>query len=256
MSRAGLVSLVLCFLFIGLATSAPLAERLSSLAERYDDYINLGGREFDMANPEYTKREYLSTFHNRGFDLLGEESIKREYDLSSLDARDIEELEHEYIKRDDSDVHMLYRRRSIFTKIRDGFRKLGRAMKKGFHKVKEGFQKAGRAIKKGFQKVGTFIKKTAAKVAKFGLKIVAAVASVAAKVVKFIPGVGTGISMALKGVAIGTNAASNKIHANLGKLDKVTKGLDYVINPMSSVAKAAGKAKGGKAAGIVSSLFL
>lgn len=29
---------------------------------------------------------------------------------------------------------------------------------------------------------------------------------------------------------MGANIASNKIHTNLGKLNKVVKGLDYVIN--------------------------
>jgi hypothetical protein len=282
MSRAGLVSFILFSLFIGLATAAPLAERLSSLAERYDAYDNdfiarslaiLGDREFEIAGPEYTKREYLSIFDDREFDVADDEYTKRDYDLSVFEERDFEELE--YTKRDDSDVHMLYRRRSIFTKIRDAFRKAGRAIKKGFQKVgaglkkaghaiksgfqkaghamKAGFQKAGKALKKGFQKVGKFIKTTGAKIAKFGLKLVAAAASVASKVLKFIPGVGTALSMAVKGVAIGANAASNKIHANLGKLGKVDKGLDYVISPMGSAAKAAGK--GSKAMGVVSSLL-
>jgi hypothetical protein len=241
MSRAGLVSLVLFSLFIGLVTSAPLAERLSSLAERYDNYDNdfairslaiLDDRDFDIADPEYTKREYLSMLDEREFDIVDDEYSKREYDLTVFDERDFEELEH--TKRDNSDVHMLYRRRSIFTKIKDGFKK------------------AGRAIKKGFQKVGTFIKKTGAKIAKFGLKLVAAAASVASKALKFIPGVGTALGMAVKGVAMGANAASNKIHANLGKLGKVTKGLDYVINPLGSLAKG----KGGKAGKALSSILL
>jgi hypothetical protein len=242
MSRAGLVSLILFSLFIGLVTSAPLAERLSSLAERYDDYDNdfaarslarLDHREFDIADPEYTKREYLSAFDEREFDIVHDEYSKREYDLTVFDERDFEELE--YSKRDDSDPHMLYRRKSVFTKIKDDFKK------------------AGSAIKKGFQKVGTFIKKNGAKIAKFGLKVYAAAASVASKALKFIPGVGTALSTAVKGLAIGANAASDKIHANLGKLGKVDKGLNYVINPFSSTAKAAGKKN--KAAGVVSSLL-
>lgn len=89
-------------------------------------------------------------------------------------------------------------------------------------------------MKKGFQKVGHFIKTTGAKIAKFGLKLYSAVATVASKVAKFIPIIGQPLSMAMKGAAMGANIASNKIHANLGKLDKVSKGLDYVISPLGT----------------------
>jgi hypothetical protein len=203
MSRAGLVSFVFFFLFVGLATSVPLAERPSSLVERHDDY----GIDFAARS--------LAILDDREFDIADFEYTKREYDLSGLDERNLEDSE--YTKRDDSDVHMLYRRKSIFTKI------------------KQGFQKAAHAVK-------TFVQHTGAKIAKFGLKLVAAGASVVSKALKFIPGVGTGLSMAVKGVAMGANAASNKIHANLGgKLGKVSKGLDDVINPFGAAANAAGK---------------
>ncbi|PPQ98186.1 hypothetical protein CVT26_003232 [Gymnopilus dilepis] len=125
-----------------------------------------------------------------------------------------------------------------FEKVKQGFQKAGSAIKHGFqkfgHMVKTGFQKAGHAIKKGFQKVGNWIKTTGAKVAKFGLKVYSAVASVASKVVKFIPIIGQPLSMAMKGASMGANIASNKIHADLGKLDKVAKGLDYVISPIGT----------------------
>jgi hypothetical protein len=265
MSRAGLVFFVLFSLLIGLATSAPLGERLSSLAERSGDYDHdfivrslaiLGAREFDNADPEYTKREYLSILDDRDFDIAEDEYTKREYDLSIFEERDLEGLE--YTKRDDSDVHILYRRESIFTKIKHAFQKAGHAIKKGFqkagHAIKSGFQKVGKVLKKGFQKVGTFIKKTGAKIAKFALKVVAAGASVLSKALKFIPGVGTALGMAVKGVAMGANAASNKIHASLGsKLDKVSKGLDYVISPVGSAAKTA--SKGSKAASTVANIL-
>jgi len=261
MSRAGLVSLILLFLSVGLTISAPVPERVFSLTARFDDYDNdfverslavLVDREFDIVDA----REYLDIF-DRGFD-VGDDEYSFERDMSLLDGREFDE-------RDAPDVQMLYRRRSIFSKIKSafkkigskiksGFKKMGSGIKKGFQKVGSGLKKAGRVLKKGFQKVGKFIKKTAAKVAKVYLKVVSAVASVAAKVVKFIPGVGTGLSMAIKGVAYGANVASDKIHANLGKFGKFTNGLNYVINPMGSAAKAAGK-HGGKAGSVVSSLM-
>jgi len=186
----------------------------------------LEDREFPIGSDEYTK-------------------MQRGYDLSIFDDRDLEEFE--YTKRDNFDVHMLYRRKSIFTKIKQGFQKAGRA-------IKGAFQKAGKAIKTGFQKVGKFIKTTGAKIVKFGLKVVSAVESVAAKAVKLIPGVGPELSTVLKGEAMGTNALSNKIHVNLGKkLDKVSNGLNYIISPLGSTAKAAGKKN--KAIGVVSSLL-
>ncbi|KDR66923.1 hypothetical protein GALMADRAFT_232317 [Galerina marginata CBS 339.88] len=256
MSRAGLVSLMLFFLSVSLVVSAPVPERVLSLAERFDDlnYDNdfvarsldvLVDRELDIAGADFETREYLDMF-DREFPMDDEEYIlKRE--LSTLDAREFDDLEEEYTKRDDSDVHVLYRRKSIFTKIKNAFKKVGSGIKKGFQKV-------GSGLKTGFKKVGGFIKKTVAKVAKVYLKVAAAVATVAAKVVKFIPGVGNGISLALKGYAYGANKASDKIHANIGKLSKFTNGLNYVINPMGSVGKAAGK-HGGKAGKIASSLL-
>ncbi|KDR66908.1 hypothetical protein GALMADRAFT_258798 [Galerina marginata CBS 339.88] len=273
MSRAGLVSLIVFCLFVVLTASAPLPQREPrSLVERFDDYDTdldarslaiIFDREFDTAE-EYSTREYLGLLDDREFDIMDiQPNSKREYDMSILDGRDFDEVEQDYTKREDADVHILHRR-SIFSKIKKAFKKLGHKIKKGFQKVgkgiKKGFQKigkglkkAGGAIKKGFKKVGKFIKKTAGKIAKVALKIGAAVASVAAKVVKFIPGVGTAASLALKGVAMGANAASNKIHANIGKFGKFTKGLDYVINPLGSAAKAAGKS--GKVAGIAKSLL-
>lgn len=109
-------------------------------------------------------------------------------------------------------------------------------------------------LKKGFQKVGHFIKTTGAKIAKFGLKVVSAIASVASKVVKFIPGIGEGLSIAVKGLAKGADIASDKIHAKLGKkLDKAMHGMDYVISPIGTAAKDAGKSVG--AGGVVADLL-
>jgi len=211
MSRTGLLSLTLLFLCICLAVSAPVPERLSNLAERYDDYDN----EFVARSlPMLSGREYNAV----------EELTQREYDLSGFDVRDLEEIGHGYTKRDDSDVHDLYRRKVNGAKIRQEFKKAGAAIKK-------------------------FVKGTVAKVAKVYLKVAAAVATVASKVVKFIPGVGNGVSMALKGAAMGYNAASDRIHANIGKFQKFDNGLNHVISPF-------GASKGSKGAKIAKSLFL
>ncbi|KAF9471645.1 hypothetical protein BDN70DRAFT_887872 [Pholiota conissans] len=165
---------------------------------------------------------------------------------------------------DERELVYLVRRKSIFTKIRDAFRKAGHAIKKGFqkvghaikkgfqkagHAIKKGFQKAGHAIKKGFQKVGHaikhvaqkighgikvaakkvghFIKTTGAKIAKVGLKIISTVQKVASKVVSFIPGVGKVLSKVMDGASAATNAISNRIHVKIGgKLGKAMKGMD------------------------------
>ncbi|KAF8996164.1 hypothetical protein BDQ17DRAFT_1364829 [Cyathus striatus] len=179
--------------------------------------------------------------------------------------------------REDIDQVTLVRRKSIFTKIKEGFQKFGKKVKSGFQKfgqkvksgfqkagqkIKTGFQKAGKAIKTGFQKagnaiktvakkvgngiktaakkVGHFVKTTGAKVAKFGLKIISAAQSIGSKIAKFIPVIGKPISAALKAASTGTNAASNAIHVDLGKkLDKGMKVLDKIRNPVSGAAGAA-----------------
>jgi hypothetical protein len=274
MLRAGFVSLIIIIFFtcIRLSISAPLPERLSSLSKCYGADLAprslaiLGHRELDSEDI-FTKRKYLSIVKDREFTPVHDEYTKRGYDLSIFDDRDLEQFE--YTKGDNSDVHMLYRRKSIFTKIKEGFQKAGRAIKGAFQKagkaiktdfqkagkaMKTGFQKVGKVLKKGFQKVGKFIKTTGAKIVKFGLKVVAAVDSVAAKVVSFIPGVGPELSKVIKYEGKGANALSNKIHANLGKtLDKVSNGLDYVIDPLHSVAKAAGKKN--KAIGVADAIL-
>ncbi|KAF8996163.1 hypothetical protein BDQ17DRAFT_1544896 [Cyathus striatus] len=64
--------------------------------------------------------------------------------------------------REDIDQVTLVRRKSIFTKIKEGFKKLGKKIKSGFQKfgkkVKTGFQKFGKKVKTGFQKAGKAIK--------------------------------------------------------------------------------------------------
>jgi TctA family transporter len=93
-------------------------------------------------------------------------------------------------------------------------------------------------MKKGFQKVGQFIKTTGAKIAKFGLKVVSAAAGVLGTVARFIPGVGSGLSAAFKGVSKGADAASNAIHANLGKkLEKGMKVMNIIEDPIGKSRK-------------------
>ncbi|KAF8888701.1 hypothetical protein CPB84DRAFT_1749436 [Gymnopilus junonius] len=279
-TRAGLASLFLFFAFIGLVASAPLSERPLRFIARYDEYdldlstrsVNiLYGREFDFEGSAIVKRDFdaMSILNDRDFGTEFNEYFERDYDHFTLDPRGFYDLEDEYIKRSNlEDLHLLHRR-SIAAKIRHAFqhafhkvgaafKKAGTAIKKGFQKagtaIKKGFQKVGKVMKKGFQKVGHFIKTTGAKIAKFGLKVVAAVATVVGKVVKFIPGIGQGLSRAAKGLAKGADLASNKIHAKLGKkLEKVSKGMDYVISPIGTAAKAAGKKLG--AGGVVMDLF-
>ncbi|PPQ95678.1 hypothetical protein CVT26_008328 [Gymnopilus dilepis] len=258
MSRAGLLFLIF-FAFIGLVACAPLPERLSDLVQRSDEYFSsLVARAIEKEDPVYSKRSFLPELEVRDFDSDLDEFFRREYDFDLFDERDFEDFEHDFAKRE---VVML-ERRSIFSKIahafKHAFHKVGQAFKKVGHaiahvakKVAHGIvhvaKKVAHGVVKAAKKVGHFIKTTGAKIAKFGLKVVAAAASVASKIVKFIPGVGTAAGMALKGVAIGANKASDKIHANLGKLGKVSNVLNHVINPLGSAAKHMGK--GGKVLG-------
>ncbi|PPQ95679.1 hypothetical protein CVT26_008330 [Gymnopilus dilepis] len=232
MLRAGLFSVFLIFVsFIGSISCAPLPERASlSVVKRQEDLSDFLARELDFADSSvYVKRDYSSVLDDREFD-----------DLSSLlYERDLDELVDELYERDDLYSAPLYRRKSIFTKIKHAFQHAAHAVGHAFHAV-------GHAVVHAAKAVGHFVKTTGKKIAKLGLKIYAAGAAIAAKVVRFIPGIGTGVATALKGVSAGANAASNKIHANLGKFgNKLDHGLNYVINPMGSATKHMGK--GGKA---------
>jgi len=225
MSRVGLFSLFVLLAFFSFSASAPVPSRSFSLAERYgnsDELLKRSldnvfvDREFNTAySTVYNKRDYLSKLDGRDLDEAYGQYTKREFEnLFTLNERDFDDdLESEFTKRD---LQVLQRRSKITRKI-------------------------DHAFKTAAHKVGHFFKTTGAKVAKFGLKVAAAGASVLSKAAKIIPGVGTGISTALKGVATGANAASDKIHANLGKLNKVDKGLNYVINPVGTAGKKLGK---------------
>ncbi|KAF8882927.1 hypothetical protein CPB84DRAFT_1827774 [Gymnopilus junonius] len=236
MFRAGLFSV--CVLFtslIGYVACVPVPGRSSmSLVERYDDLSDalytrslgemLGARDFDARESYvYSKRDYLSLLEDRDLD-----------DLSIFDERDWDDLIYEFTKREDTPIASLYRRRSIFTKIKHAFQHVGHAI--------------GHAVVHAAKAVGHFVKTTGAKIAKVALKVYSAATAVAARVVKFIPGIGTGVSTALKGVSAAENKVSDKIHAKLGKFgNRLDHGLNYVINPFGSAAKHMGK--GGKALG-------
>ncbi|EDR11198.1 uncharacterized protein LACBIDRAFT_293335 [Laccaria bicolor S238N-H82] len=224
MSRAGLVSLVLFFLCITLAASAPLPEYSSSDVEsfvaRSDDYDrDLLTRSLDFDAPEIRE---LSFLRERDFDIGDGTYYKREFVTS--------------------DTAPLYRRSKVTQKINAAFHKAGAA-------IKHGFQKAGTAIKQGVQKavkkVGTFVKNTGAKIAKFGLKVVSAAAGVLSTVSRFIPAVGPGLSAAFKGASAAADAGSNAIHANLGKkLNNGMKALNIIKDPIGAgISAAAKKAK-------------
>jgi len=172
-------------------------------------------------------------------------------ELSFLRERDFDIGDGTYYKREvvTFDTAPLYRRSKITQKIKAAFQKAGAAIKHGFQKLGAGIkkvaQKVGAGIKKAAQKVGTFIKKTGAKIVKFGLKVASAVGGVLSTVSRWIPGVGPGLSAAFKGYSAATNAASNAIHANLGKkLEKGMKVLDIIKDPIGAgISAAANKTK-------------
>ncbi|KIK03996.1 hypothetical protein K443DRAFT_650142 [Laccaria amethystina LaAM-08-1] len=246
MPRAGLVSLIFFFLCVGLASSAPVPERISSniqsFAAGYDHDLDIRFLDFGLLEG----RDNM--FDERDLDLLDDE----------LYARNITPHTEQLYRRTSIGAKIKHAFQKFGQKVKSGFQKAGAAIKKGFQKVgqkiKSGFQKAGTAIKKGFQKfagaamkkgfqkVGQFIKTTGAKIAKFGLKVVSAAAGVLGTVARFIPGVGSGLSAAFKGVSKGADAASNAIHANLGKkLEKGMKVMNIIEDPIGAGLSAAAK---------------
>ncbi|KAF8884566.1 hypothetical protein CPB84DRAFT_153543 [Gymnopilus junonius] len=248
MFRAGLVSLFLFLTLVGLASSVPLSERPYSVIARHENDLaarsiaNLFSRELDFENSIFPKRDSALIFDDRDVGLGYDEHAKRSYGFFGRRS-ELSDSPSVFYKRDGSETHILYRRRSIFTKIRDAFRhafhKIGQGFKKFGQAVKKGFQKAGHAIKTGFQKFGQKVKTG---FQKFGQKVKQGFKKVG-KVLK--KGFQKGLSIAAKGLAKGADIASNKIHASLGKkLDKAMHGMDYVISPIGTAAKAAGKKVG------------
>ncbi|KAF5324280.1 hypothetical protein D9619_011215 [Psilocybe cf. subviscida] len=142
--------------------------------------------------------------------------------------------------REEVEMVVLVRRKSIAAKIRAAFHKVGHAIKHAFQKVGQGIkhvaQKVGQGIKHAAQKVGHFIKTTGAKIAKVGLKIVATVQKVAAKVVGWLPGIGKPLGKIMEGESEGLNKASDAIHAHIGgklgqamhRMDKAQKVVGYI----------------------------
>lgn len=221
-----MIPLLFALLCCVLVRSAPLPEE--SLDRRFTDDLSIFERYWDD----------------------DEELFARE--LASFD-------DEELFARDDlEDAPVLVRRKSIFTKIKNAFKKAGKAIKKGFQKVGEGVKKVakkvgegvkkaakkvGEGVKTAAKKTGQFVKKTGAKIAKFGLQVWSTAQSVAAKAAKFIPGVGKPISAALEAASKGTGLAAHKIPVNLGgKLEKGFKVMDKIKNPVGGAAGAALKA--------------
>ncbi|KAF8200280.1 hypothetical protein BJ912DRAFT_921752 [Pholiota molesta] len=93
--------------------------------------------------------------------------------------------------------------------------------------IKRAAQNVGNRFKSVAQKAGHFFKTYGAKIAKVGLKIAATVTKVASKVVGFIPGVGKVLSKGLARASSAANAASNRIHTDIGgRLGKAMAGMD------------------------------
>ncbi|KDR71715.1 hypothetical protein GALMADRAFT_281608 [Galerina marginata CBS 339.88] len=162
MSRAGLVCLFLCSVYIRLAASAPLAERLSSsaaLEDGYDSVLFIRAREFDTTDLEFITRDHPSMFNSREFRDLENDQYSKRQDSSILYERESDELDHVYTRCDnlEPEFPVLYRR-NIFSKMRDGFRNLGKKVSSSFHsigsKVHGGFQSFGRKTQAGFQTLG------------------------------------------------------------------------------------------------------
>jgi len=153
--------------------------------------------------------------------------------LNSADVGEHRQLAHlhspELVARDEVEMVVLARRKSIAAKIRAAFHHVGHAIHHAFQKVKEG-------IKHAAQKVGHFIKTTGAKIAKVGLKIVATAQKIASKVVGFIPGVGKPLARLMDGESKGLNKLSDAIHAHIGgklgqamhRMDKAQKVVGYI----------------------------
>jgi len=164
--------------------------------------------------------------------------------LNSADVGEHRQLAHlhsqELVARDEVEMVVLARRKSIAAKIRAAFHHAGNAIKHAFHKVGEGIkhaaEKVGQGIKHAAQKVGHFIKTTGAKIAKVGLKIIATAQKIASKVVGFIPGVGKPLARLMDGESKGLNKLSDAIHAHIGgklgqamhRMDKAQKVVGYI----------------------------
>ncbi|KAF8891947.1 hypothetical protein CPB84DRAFT_1748811 [Gymnopilus junonius] len=187
MLRAGLVYLVLFLTFVGLASSAPIPERLSTLVERYDDFNTdffarslaiLVDRDFDGVDPILSKFPSIADLTIRGTCRVIDTDPAR-LQLLLYDERDLDKIEYGYGRYLDEDTRRL---QAAFHKVKEGFQKFGHIMKKGFQKVgqglkkfggmvKSGFQKAGHAIKSGFQKAGHAITSKGGHAIKKGFQI-------------------------------------------------------------------------------------
>jgi hypothetical protein len=135
----------------------------------------------------------------------------------------------ELITREEVEMVVLVRRKSIAAKIRAAFHHVG-------DKIKHAFQKVGQGIVHAAKKVGHFIKTTGAKIAKVALKVVATAQKIASKVVGWIPGIGKPLARVMSAESMGLNKASDAIHAHIGgklgqamhRMDKAQKIVGYI----------------------------
>jgi len=131
-------------------------------------------------------------------------------------------------------------RRNVFSKIKQGFQKLGHAIKSAAQKVGSGIKKAaqkvGGGIKKVAQKVGSGIKKAAQKVGA-GIKKVAQ--KVGSGIKKVAQKVGSGIKKAAQKVGSGIKTAAKKV----GQFMKTTgaKIAKFGLQVVDTVGTAVGK---------------
>lgn len=158
----------------------------------------------------------------------------------------------QYISQKAAPVATTIARRSIFSKIKKGFKKMGNAIKKGVskavNKVKQTAQKVTSSVKKAANKVGNDVKKAAAKVKKFakdygakiakvGLKGVATYYKLASHAAAFIPGIGKPLGRALKAASMAADFASDKIPVKLeGKWAKASGIMNKIKNPLGGAA--------------------
>jgi hypothetical protein len=126
-------------------------------------------------------------------------------------------------------------RRNVFSKIKQGFQKLG-------HAIKSAAQKVGSGIKKAAQKVGGGIKKVAQKV---GSGIKKAAQKVGGGIKKVAQKVGSGIKKAAQKVGAGIKKVAQKVGSGIKKVaQKVGSGIKKAAQKVGSGIKTAAKKVG------------
>jgi len=196
-SRAGLVALFLILISISFVSaipvpiSAPRSEVSSTL--------------LPDSNPSHNGRDV-------------QPSLRGHMSRAPAAARALS-VQHNLIDTDE-DVELV-RRTSIFTKIKQGFQKLGRGIKSVAQKIGSGIkkvaQKIGSGIKKVAQKVGSGIKKVAQKIGS-GIKKVAQ--KVGSGIKRVAQKVGSGIKKVAQKIGSGIKRVAQKVGSGIKKVAK------------------------------------